>query len=247
MMKAVTRTAIGMLLVVIITPLLLIGVNRTLISRIYALPHGIRTADSPFYTFMQLTPNFRGESLRLNLYSGVTRHTYTTNSLGLRGGPLPQGQDLIVFSCDSTIFGLDLDDTDTIPAQMGKILQNRAAVVNAGIPGKALPHNLLTLEQMLNLAEKRGVRLRVFINWLSPGDLSHINRTPDDLRRLSLRHGLTWKESLAERFPLLHHVYWRLRRPWNITAPIRAAVDEITRKERTCPPQPPRPAAPIAD
>ncbi|NJB68432.1 hypothetical protein GGQ74_002105 [Desulfobaculum xiamenense] len=236
-MDANKRQCLAMAAIIALVPLLLVALNRTVISRLYTLPHGIREADAPFYTFMRLTPGYRGRTFRPNAYDGVRSERYSVNALGLRGPQPYPGHDLVVLSGDSTLFGLELDDAQTIPALVGQCLGDGVDVLNAGIPGKALTHNLRTLEELIAFASERGVRLRVFVDWLTPGDLGPSRHTPQDLKRLTDRVNLTWKERMAARFPLAHHVYWQLRRPWNITAPIREATLALMRHERPCPPQ----------
>lgn len=233
-MRSSKRFFLAMIALALATPFALMLFNRVVVSRLYELPHGIRDADRPFFAFMHLDPDFAGRSLEYNIHTGVVRHHYTTGPDGLRVPTPPAGADLVVLSGDSTLFGLGLDDEQTVPARLQALLGPGLGVSNAGVPGKALVHNLLTLQQSLDRARENGVRLRAFVNWLSPGDFTQERRSLEVLRRQDTRVGLTFKESLAARFPVLHHVYWRLRRPGNIGGPIRAAALHVVATPRRC-------------
>lgn len=79
---------------------------------------------------------------------------FSTNGLGLRGGPLwPEGERLRILALgDSTTFGLGVDDGETWPARLEAFLNGRGGddryeVVNAGVTGYTVVQGLCALTE----------------------------------------------------------------------------------------------------
>jgi lysophospholipase L1-like esterase len=73
------------------------------------------------------------------------QHTVTIDSLGYRGGNFPRarpvGETRVLFAGDSFTFGHNVEDDETLPAQLQRMLQARcgaARVINAGLPGSTI-------------------------------------------------------------------------------------------------------------
>ncbi len=81
---------------------------------------------------------------------GVTKISYTTNSLGARGNqeiPFAKKNKMrILFIGDSFTWGEDVQDSETFPALLQNKLGNDFEVVNLGVHGYGLGQSLLRLE-----------------------------------------------------------------------------------------------------
>ena len=202
--------AIALALIMLLMPVFTFAMNKILFSRFNKMPLGLFEADLPLMSFMQLTKNFTGESFRYGFYLNFFGKRYSTNTMGFRVPEVTLSKDLIIFSGDSTIFGAGLNDEETVPYLTGKGFADKYDVVNTGIPGKAIPHNLLTLINFIEIANTNNIKIKYFINWIHGTDFNY-ERTLDDVRNRALKSNLTWKQELKARFPFLAEVWWAMR------------------------------------
>lgn len=192
----------SMVAIILATPPFLFTYNKLVLSRTNDLPHDIRKADTPLYSNMYLSKNFSGYSYRFNIDQGFSKFKFSTNDLGLRTPPINYESELILFSGDSTIFGSHLNDDETVPFLLERNLKNQYSVVNAGIPGKGIPHNLLTLKNFIYLSEKKDFKIKIFVNWIKGGDFE-FPRSIEDIKKRALKEDLGLKHRLMVRFPSL--------------------------------------------
>jgi len=118
-------------------------------------------------------------------------------------------------SGDSTIFGYDLNDEETVPFLLGERFDRKYDVVNAGIPGKGMPHNLLTLQNFLNLSKEKNIKIKYFVNWIFQGDFSY-GRTVEEIRSNSVKEDLSTISKMRLKFPVLSTIYAQIRNPKNL-------------------------------
>ncbi|QPJ64071.1 MAG: hypothetical protein G3M78_01085 [Candidatus Nitrohelix vancouverensis] len=189
--------------IILITPLILFSFNRFVVSWLDPLPKGIRDVDVPLYSNMYLTPNYNGVSYRFNIHRGAKHIHFSSNSLGLRSPELTEDKDLILFSGDSTLFGSNLNDEETVPQLLQNLFNHKYEFINAGIPGKAIPHNLLTLKDFVKKTQgDPKIKIRYFVNWIKEGDFEF----PRDLQDVQMRaekNNLSFKRKMMVRFPML--------------------------------------------
>ena len=74
------------------------------------------------------------------------RATMTTNALGFRSPPLETGKPLVAFLGDSITFGYGVQDDETFPARVQRLLPS-VHVLNAAVPGYALPQQAITFRE----------------------------------------------------------------------------------------------------
>ena len=106
---------------------------------------GLFTRDPEERLRYRLTPGF---------YMELDGRRYRVNSLGLRGRELPlqrpAGQQRVVVLGDSFAFGLGVDEGETFPAQLERLLAaggRSVEVVNLGVPGYHTGQELAWLER----------------------------------------------------------------------------------------------------
>ena len=101
--------------------------------------------------------------------------TYTVNSMGYRApefGNIDWKNSVVVFGC-STVFGDGVDDNDTMPAQLSKILNK--PVINMGAGGSGIDwalHNSLILKEFYPNP------LAVVHLWTDPSRITIYGHTP---------------------------------------------------------------------
>jgi len=202
-----------MLVLALSVPFVLYALNRGVFSMLDPLPEGLLDADKPLYSNMYLTPNFKGEGTRYNFHRGIQSVKFSTNSLGLRSPELSEDKEIILFSGDSTLFGSHLNDNETVPFLVERMFDGKYSAVNAGVPGKAVPHNLLTLERFIERSkENKRNRLRYFVNWIREGDFEY-TRSLEDVRERALKVDLPFKRRMMVRFPNLTSLAVSLKSP----------------------------------
>jgi len=204
-----------MVLIIFIGPLTLSLCNVLLGNRLVGWPYKLNGQDFPLMSLMYLSKNYSGEAYRFNLYNGFSKIKYSTNDLGLRSPQISYSKDIILVSGDSTIFGYDLNDDETVPYLLGEKFERKYDVVNAGIPGKAMPHNLLTLQNFLKLSKEKNIKIKCFVNWMFDDDFSY-GRTIEEVRRKATKEDLSTISKMRLKFPILSTVYAQVRNPKNL-------------------------------
>ena len=192
--------------------------NKVLFSRFLVFPTELFKADTPLFSAMHLTKSYSGNSLRYGFHLKAFGKKYSTNKMGLRLPEVNLSKDLILFSGDSTIFGSGINDEETVPYLIYKEFSAKYGVVNAGIPGKAIPHNLLTLKNFIKISKKQNTRVKYFVNWIHGADLEH-EKTLDDIYNRATKTNLTWKQKLKVYFPFLAEIWWAIRIPGGLGGP----------------------------
>lgn len=99
----------------------------------------------------------------LNLHDNVQNYGlpqdlpyhFTTTPLGFRGPPAPSGDGpKVLVLGDSFVFGMGVDDEDTFPHQLGRLLPTLGApgavVYNGGVPGYTVTDQLEQWEEKLS-------------------------------------------------------------------------------------------------
>src|SRR5262245_38486174 len=125
------------------------------------LPPGIRDPTAHRLTYVRFRPNFSGTA------QGVE---YRTNEFGYRNDPIIVGAKHVVFLGDSTTFGLGLQQAETFPAKVEKLLNERAEkgwqTLNTATPGQGTLDALDTLRRVLDTKEvaPRLIVLGFFVN-----------------------------------------------------------------------------------
>jgi hypothetical protein len=164
---------IAIVTLVLFIPLGLGVFNHYIGSRLLSLPHGLLGEDFPLESRMYVEKKFKGESYFANIHTGLKKVTYSTTEMGFRVPDVDFSKDLVLMSGDSILFGSGLNDWETVPY----LLQNRVdlnqefSFFNAGLPGKSMAHHLLTLKDMIALAQKQGARIKYLMIWTSFNDL----------------------------------------------------------------------------
>ncbi len=97
-----------------------------------------------------LKKNYRQCTISPDNYRKVDYRTH--NSLGARATyeipyDKPEGQKRIVLIGDSFIYGLNIDDSETIASQLKKLLHADWEIINLGVPGFGTDQSLLLLMQ----------------------------------------------------------------------------------------------------
>ncbi len=195
------------LLSIAVAPWLLGIFNHYVTARFYVLPPGLRAADEPLYSYMALTPGYRGESVELSLYRGAVRKPISLDENGFRNPPIDYRRPLVMLSGDSTIFGMGYADDETVSAHLQAILGDRASVINASVPGKAIPHNLLTMRHLISLARANDAPAAIFVNWVNGGDVEYVGNSLATIERIWIRRDLSRGQRLAIEYPVLHEAY----------------------------------------
>lgn len=106
--------------------------------------------------FWRLKPELRGYRVAGRIREHEIDFTVTTHD-GLRAAPVPRGRHgfRVLALGDSCTFGVGVDDDETWPAQLERLLRDRgvdAEVINAGVPG-------YTAFQGKRFLETRGIGL----------------------------------------------------------------------------------------
>lgn len=83
--------------------------------------------------------------LKPNMHDRAFGSSITTNSLGLRSSEPESGKPVIAVLGDSVAFGYGLEDDETIPARLQKLLPG-SGVQNGGVPGYFLPQEAALYE-----------------------------------------------------------------------------------------------------
>jgi hypothetical protein len=192
--------------------------NKVLFSKFSHIPQGLFEADKPLFSGMYFTKDFTEKTSRYGFYLKGLGKRYTTNSIGLRLPKINLSKDQILFSGDSTIFGAGINDTETVAYLMGDKLTNKYGVINAGIPGKNIPHNLLTLMNFIETFKTQNVHIKYFINWIHGSDFEY-QGTLEDINNRALKFNLNWKQELKVRYPFLAEVWWALRKHGGLGGP----------------------------
>lgn len=116
------------------------------LTRRYQETRGIKQPPNfltPSDLLWSLVPGYRGEITRLPIIDGI-KPTWrlAINEAGLRGDPPTESAGVYRVLClgDSITFGDKLDQSETYPAALGRLLRERwpgkpVEVVNAGVPG----------------------------------------------------------------------------------------------------------------
>ncbi len=105
------------------------------------LPEMNETMVSDPLLFWTLKPNLKGMRIEGHIRETPIRFTLSTNSRGLRGPEIPgrKARFRILALGDSTTFGLGVDDDQTWPAVLERLLRGKSGgpveVINAGVPG----------------------------------------------------------------------------------------------------------------
>jgi len=204
------KFALSLVLIILFMPAFTFAMNKIFFSKFSKLPQGIFKSDRPLFSSMHLTRNYSAKTSRYGFYLKHFQKRYTTNSIGLRIPEVNMNKDLILFSGDSTIFGAGINDEETVPYLTGKSFIDKFEVANAGIPGKAVPHNLLTLMNFIEIYKNQTTKIKYFINWIHGSDFEY-ERTLDDVNNRALKSNLSWKQELKVRFPFLAEVWWAMR------------------------------------
>ena len=147
--------------------------NKIFFSKFSHFPQGLWEGDKPLFSGMYFTKDFSGESLRYGFYLKRFRNRYATNAMGLRLPEVNLSKNLILISGDSTVFGVGINDEETVPHLIGNTFANKYGVINAGIPGKNIPHNLLTLMNFIEIYKNQNTQIKYFINWIHGMDFDY--------------------------------------------------------------------------
>jgi len=221
-----------MLLIILLTPLIAVLFVKYITPMINdSLPYNLRNDDSPLYSYMTLNKNYKGYLLTCNLFSGIKKYTHSTNSYGLRSPQIDFGKELVLISGDSIPFGLGLNDENTF----GWLLNKKTGTyhyINAGIPGKDIAHNLLTLKYFLQISKAKNTKIKYFINYINYKDFISDSKI-DVIERRWKKEDLKLREKLMVRFPLLSFMYDNLSNPSNSNAKIKTFFFSIFFLENT--------------
>jgi hypothetical protein len=128
---------------------------------------------------------------------------------------------------DSILFGSGLNDWETVPylLQNRVDLNNKFSFFNAGLPGKSIAHHLLTLKDLIALAQKQGARIKYLMMWISFNDLEE-NISLQTIQSRALKQNLPLKDRLALRFPSLA-VFYKTLRDRTIGGPLRSLLSSL--------------------
>jgi hypothetical protein len=195
--------------------------NNYIGSRLLTLPHGILGEDFPLESRMYAAKNFQGDSYSLNIHKGFNKTTYSTTGMGFRVPEVDFSKDLVLMSGDSILFGVGLNDWETVPflLQKKEDLSHKFSFFNAGLPGKSMAHHLLTLKNIITLSQKQGTKIKYLMMWASYNDLEE-NIALQTIENRALKKNLPLKDRLALRFPSLA-TFYKTFRDRNIGAPLR--------------------------
>ena len=133
------------------------------LTRSYQETHGITQPGNFLESgdlLWSLVPGYRGEITRLPIIDGINpTWRLAINDRGLRGDPATERRDVYRVLCigDSITFGDKLDEGDTYPAILARLLRRRAGgrpieVVNAGVPGYSSYQGLIFWRRLAELA-----------------------------------------------------------------------------------------------
>tara|TARA_B110000967_G_scaffold208344_1_gene260208 strand:+ start:1188 stop:2237 length:1050 start_codon:yes stop_codon:yes gene_type:complete len=203
-----------MVLIILSTPLLVITFVK-FVTPIFndVVPYNFRTEDSPLYSYMRVNKNFDGYLFSYNIHNGLKKEKHSTNSYGLRSPKIDFKKDLVLISGDSVPFGVRLNDTDTLGWILNKI-NSDYHFINAGIPGKAIAHNLLTLEYFIKEAKIKKTRIKYFINYVNADDFKNVPvKNYEVVLRRWNKSNLSKKEKLMDKFPALLFYYINIKNP----------------------------------
>ncbi len=142
------------------------------------------------YVWWNMKANLKGHRVVGRCWGLPVDFTISTNAEGFRGPALaPKGERVRILAIgDSTVFGLAVDNEETWPSQLQRILNaegERYEVINAGVPG-------YSAFQGLRFLDKRGLALEpaLVIAGFGHNDFDHwgtqtdIERAIDDTARL---------------------------------------------------------------
>ena len=211
------KIAIKMFLIVLVTPLITILLVKFITPLINDdLPHNIREVDAPLYSHMLLNKNYNSYLYKYNIFSGFEKFKYTTNEHGFRSPKIDFNKNAVLISGDSIPFGVSLNDTETFGWLLNNDI-NKYHFINAGIPSKAIAHNLLTLEHFLEIYKNKGSKIKYFVNYINWRDFLDVkNRTYPIVLKKWKKTNLSLKEKLRVRFPTLGFIYGSFKRPSGI-------------------------------
>jgi hypothetical protein len=207
--------------------------NHFIGSRFLPLPHGLLGEDFPLESRMYVAKNFTGDTYFPNIYTGLNKTTYSTTKMGFRVPEVDFSKDLVLMSGDSILFGLGLNDWETVPY----LLQNKEdfkykySFFNAGLPGKSMAHHLLTLKNLIQLSQKRGARIKYLMMWTSFNDLEE-NISLKTIQSRALKKDLPLKDRLAFRFTSLATFYKTIR-DRTIGTPLRVILSSLFAKNKS--------------
>jgi hypothetical protein len=128
--------------------------------------------DDPTFGYRHV-PNTRGTEIKRKGKREIYRATYTTDELGRRVTPKPEGpppeRAVIMVGCSYT-FGLCVDDDETMPWQLAMLMPDRA-VYNYGVAGYGPQHTLEIFKQNIEkqVPQKKAVAVYSYIS-------GHMNR-----------------------------------------------------------------------
>ena len=171
-----------------------------------------------------------GHALRPGQTAFTHDHPMRTNSLGLRDReitPQPAAGTLRVLALgDSQTFGAGLDQSDTWPKQLERMLdsaEHRWEVLNAGIPGTDTWQHEILLRRLLDTLHPHAVVLALYVNDVVPRhdprnvDASGLSNTSS--KRLAY---------LLKRSSVVTWTYYRLFLPWHARGFTRGSTAEDT-------------------
>ena len=216
-----------MITLVLIIPLGLGVFNHFIGSRLLILPHGLLGEDFPLESRMYLEKNYQGYTYSLNIHNGFNKITYSTTEVGFRVPDVDFSKDLVLMSGDSILFGVGLNDWETVPylLQQKPGLKENFSFFHAGIPGKSMTHHLLTLQNLIKLSKKEGSRINYLMLWISFNDFKE-NISKKLIQSRALKINLSLKDQLAFRFPSLA-VFYKSLRDQNIGKPMRSILSSF--------------------
>jgi hypothetical protein len=203
---------IAIVTLILITPIGLGAFNHYIGSWLLSTPHGLLGDDLPLESRMYLAKNYKGQTYLLNIRDGLEKTTFTTNSLGFRVPEVDFAKKIILMSGDSILFGLGLNDWETVPylLQRKAEFNSQFSFVNAGISGKSMAHHLLTLTNLVALSKKKHFKIKYLMMWISFNDFEE-DISPQVISNRALKKDLPLKDRLALRFPPLAIFYKTLR------------------------------------
>lgn len=120
--------------------------------------------------------------LQPNLSLPAYRSTVTTNSLGFRSQELDPRTPLIAVLGDSITFGYGVEDHETIPAQLHRLLPHYN-VLNAGVPGYNLIQQRTTYREKIRRLHPRALLLLFHFNDVEETNMDIAQLDPDGILR----------------------------------------------------------------
>jgi len=223
---------IAIVTLILVIPLGLGVFNHYIGSRLLALPHGILGKDFPLKSRMYLSENFKGYSYSFNIHNGFEKITFTTNALGFRVPLVDFSKEMILMSGDSILFGINLNDWETVPylLQKNADFNSKFSFFNAGIPGKSVAHHLLTLRNFIEHSKNQNFRIKYLMMWVSFNDFEE-NISLQTIETRALKQELSMKDRLAVSFPSMA-VFYKSLRDRSIGGPARSFLNSIFTQDK---------------